>query len=59
MADRVAIWGSPQECAEKLGRIISAGARFLLLNPVFDLMDHLEILAGEIIPEISGKSAIE
>ena len=55
MADRVAICGNPQECAEELSKIITAGARFLLLNPVFDLMDHLEILAGEIIPQISGE----
>ncbi|MFQ5903330.1 MAG: LLM class flavin-dependent oxidoreductase [Candidatus Binatia bacterium] len=55
LADRVAVWGSPEECAAQLGEIISAGARLLLLNPVFDMMDHLEILAGEIIPRISDR----
>jgi probable F420-dependent oxidoreductase len=56
LADRVAIWGSPAECTEQLGKIIAAGARLLILNPVFDMLDQLETLSGEVIPQISLSS---
>lgn len=55
LADKVALWGSRDECIEQLGEIIAAGAEFLVLNPVFDLREHLEVLAGEIIPRISAR----
>ena len=55
MADTVAVWGSPEECADQLDKIVAAGARLLLLSPVFDMMDQLEILAKEVIPKISGR----
>ena len=53
LADAVAVWGGPDECADQLQKIIAAGARLILLNPVFDMMDHVEILAKEVIPKIS------
>jgi probable F420-dependent oxidoreductase len=52
MASRVSIWGSRAECIDKLGQLVSAGAQHLLLNPVFDEMEHLEILAGDVIPKL-------
>ena len=55
MADNVAVWGSPEECADQLDKIVAAGARLLLLSPVFDMMDQLEILAKEVMPKISGR----
>lgn len=55
LAERVALWGSAEACADQLREIIAAGARFLLLNPAFDLAEHLEILAAEIIPKISPR----
>ena len=55
LAYRVAVWGSVEECAERLREIVAAGVRLLLLNPVFDMMDHLEVLAGEVIPQIRGR----
>jgi probable F420-dependent oxidoreductase len=55
MADRVAVWGNEEECAEGLSEIVDAGARLLILNPVFDMDDHLEILASEVIPRIRGR----
>jgi probable F420-dependent oxidoreductase len=45
MATRVSLWGSTQECTEKLNELVTAGARHLMLNPVFDEMEHLEALA--------------
>jgi probable F420-dependent oxidoreductase len=52
MAPRVSIWGSRAECIDKLGEIVRAGARHLLLNPVFDEMEHLELLASDVIPKL-------
>lgn len=50
MGSRVSIWGGLQECLDKLGALVQAGAQHLLLNPVFDEMDHLELLAKEVMP---------
>lgn len=52
MAPRVSIWGSGEECVDKLGDLIRAGARHLLLNPVFDEAEQMEILASDIIPKL-------
>ncbi|HVB78385.1 MAG TPA: TIGR03619 family F420-dependent LLM class oxidoreductase [Candidatus Binataceae bacterium] len=52
MASRVSIWGNRAECIDKLGELVRAGARHLLFNPVFDEMEHLELLASEVIPKI-------
>ena len=52
MASRVSIWGSRAECIDKLGEIVRAGAQHLLLNPVFDEMEHLELLASDVIPKL-------
>jgi probable F420-dependent oxidoreductase len=52
MAPRVSIWGSRQECIDKLGELVRAGARHFLLNPVFDEMEHLEVLAREVVPKL-------
>lgn len=54
LAGRVAVWGSPEECIERLSEIVAAGARFLLLNPVFDLMEQMEILMSEVIPLVKS-----
>ncbi|MEE8075703.1 MAG: LLM class F420-dependent oxidoreductase, partial [Candidatus Binatia bacterium] len=52
LAARVSIWGSHAECIDQLGELVQAGAQHLVLNPVIDEMDHLEILAKEIIPHL-------
>jgi len=46
------IWGSAAECTEKLAAIVRAGAQHLLLNPMFDDMEHLELLAQEVLPHL-------
>jgi len=48
MAARVSIWGSRTECIDKLSELVRAGAHHLMLNPVFDEMEHLEVLADVI-----------
>jgi hypothetical protein len=35
-----------------LGELVQAGAQHLMLNPVFDEMNHLELLAQEVVPKL-------
>ena len=52
MAPKVSVWGSRDECLNKLGELVQAGAQHLMLNPVFDEMEHLELLAQEVVPKL-------
>ena len=52
MANRVSVWGSPSVCAEKLAEVAHAGAQMIMLNPVYDHMEHLEALAADVIPRL-------
>ena len=42
LAEEVSIWGDTEECLDRLSEVIAGGARFVLLNAVFDEMEHLE-----------------
>jgi alkanesulfonate monooxygenase SsuD/methylene tetrahydromethanopterin reductase-like flavin-dependent oxidoreductase (luciferase family) len=52
MGSQCGIWGSTAECVEKLDAIVRAGAQHLLLNPMFDDLEHLELLAQEVMPHL-------
>ena len=52
MAEEVSVWGPPEECVDRLREVMAAGARLLLLNPVFDEMEHLEPFASVIAPRL-------
>jgi alkanesulfonate monooxygenase SsuD/methylene tetrahydromethanopterin reductase-like flavin-dependent oxidoreductase (luciferase family) len=52
MASKVSIWGSRDECLNKLGELVTAGAQHVMLNPVFDELEHLELLAQDIVPQL-------
>lgn len=52
MATRDSIWGSAAQCLDELAEVVEAGAEHLLLNPVFDDREHLEILAEAIVPNL-------
>src|SRR5215467_11186581 len=52
MGSQCGIWGSAAECTEKLADIVRAGAQHLLLNPMFDDLEHLELLAQEVVPHL-------
>jgi probable F420-dependent oxidoreductase len=52
MGSQCGIWGSTAECTEKLADLVRAGARHLLLNPMFDDLEHLELLAQEVLPHL-------
>ena len=52
LGPRVSIWGSSSECTEKIQEIVRAGAQHIVFNPMFDEMEHLEICAKEIMPNL-------
>jgi hypothetical protein len=52
MAARVSVWGGVAECVDKLGDLVRAGAKHLLLNPVFDEIEQLELFAAEFLPHL-------
>lgn len=52
MAPRVSIFGSRAECIDKLGALVRAGAQQLLLDPVYDHVEQMELLAAEVVPKI-------
>jgi probable F420-dependent oxidoreductase len=54
MASRVAVWGGVNECLDRLAEIVEYGAEHLLLNSVFDHMEHLDLFAKEIMPHLVG-----
>lgn len=52
LASRVSVWGSRDECIDKLREIVQADAKHIVLNPVFDEMEHVELLAKEVMPHL-------
>lgn len=52
LVERASIVGEAGEVTEGLWAVRAAGAELIVLNPVFDQMDHLERLASEIVPSI-------
>lgn len=44
LGSRVAVWGDEETCARGLADIIEAGAQMLMLNPMFDHLEHLKAL---------------
>lgn len=46
LTERVAVCGPPEACAERLRELVAAGARELLLHPMYDHLDQLEALAS-------------
>jgi probable F420-dependent oxidoreductase len=52
LGPRVCIWGGAAECTEKIQEIVRAGAQFIVFNPMFDEMEHLDVCAGEIMPHL-------
>jgi len=39
---------------EGLQEVVSASARLVILSPVFDGMEQMEILASEVVPRLTG-----
>ena len=54
LADQVAVWGSPAACVDGLRAVVDAGAKLLILNPVFDQVEQAEALAADVMPSLTG-----
>jgi probable F420-dependent oxidoreductase len=52
LAAEVSVWGSADQCVAGLRAVVDAGARVVMLNPVFDELEQLEILAAEVAPRL-------
>jgi alkanesulfonate monooxygenase SsuD/methylene tetrahydromethanopterin reductase-like flavin-dependent oxidoreductase (luciferase family) len=52
LAAQVAVFGGRDECLAGLSAVVAAGARLLLLNPVFDELEQIEAFAAEILPAL-------
>jgi probable F420-dependent oxidoreductase len=52
LGPRVCIWGSRDECTERIQELVRAGAQQIVFNPMFDETEHLEICAKEIMPHL-------
>jgi len=53
LAVRVSFWGSRDECLDRIQQIVRAGAQQIVFNPCFDELEHLEICAKEIMPQLT------
>ncbi|MCB0009742.1 MAG: LLM class flavin-dependent oxidoreductase [Anaerolineales bacterium] len=54
LADRITLVGSPALLSAELNRLINAGAKHLLLNPLFDETEQMERLAAEVVPNLGA-----
>ena len=52
LAEEVAVWGPVDDVIDGLARVRAAGARLIVLNPVFDEPEQLEWLAADVIPKL-------
>ncbi|MBV8085053.1 MAG: LLM class flavin-dependent oxidoreductase [Chloroflexi bacterium] len=55
--ERVAVFGPPAECVDKLMEVVQAGAGMVLLTPLFDEAEQLEIFASDIKPHLERANA--
>jgi alkanesulfonate monooxygenase SsuD/methylene tetrahydromethanopterin reductase-like flavin-dependent oxidoreductase (luciferase family) len=52
MADKVAVWGTPQRISEQIIRLKVAGVNHVLLNPVFDEEAQMERLVQDVMSRV-------
>ena len=52
LAAEVSVWGSVDDCVTGLREVVAGGARLLMLHPVFDELEQLEVLAAEVAPRL-------
>ncbi len=48
----ICVWGSAERVTEGLRDVIERGARMIVLNPLWDFVAQMEILAKAVIPEL-------
>ncbi|MGH7321759.1 MAG: LLM class F420-dependent oxidoreductase, partial [Candidatus Rokuibacteriota bacterium] len=52
LAAEVSVWGSVDQCVTGLRQVVDAGAGLVMLNPVFDELEQLEVLAADVVPRL-------
>ena len=52
LAAEVSVWGSDDQVVAGLREVTAAGAELVMLNPVFDEVEQLEVLAAEVVPRL-------
>jgi alkanesulfonate monooxygenase SsuD/methylene tetrahydromethanopterin reductase-like flavin-dependent oxidoreductase (luciferase family) len=52
LAAEVSVWGSVDQVVAGLREVTTAGAELVMLNPVFDEVEQLEVLAAEVVPRL-------
>lgn len=57
LAERVGVFGTPEDCLKRILETWRLGADVIIVNPVFDEARHLERFASEILPELRGLTA--
>jgi len=55
-ATSVSVYGNQQECIDKIGEIVQAGAKLLILNPIADHIEQLDCLAHDVLPKVSSSA---
>jgi probable F420-dependent oxidoreductase len=55
LADKVAVWGEPEECVARLSEVAARGADLIILNPVFEELEQMERLATEVLPWVQSR----
>ncbi|WUH98522.1 LLM class flavin-dependent oxidoreductase [Spirillospora sp. NBC_00431] len=55
MADRVAVFGPPEHCAQRLSELFDAGVDELTLHPMYDQREQLEAF-GELVSALSPRA---
>nr|WP_281349377.1 LLM class flavin-dependent oxidoreductase [Nitratireductor arenosus] len=50
--DKVAVWGTPETILEQLGPLLDSGPDVVVLNPVFNELEQLDVIAAEIAPKV-------
>lgn len=52
LASEVSVWGDRDHCLGQLQSIVQAGATHLVLHPVYNEFEHLDLLVEEIMPHL-------
>jgi len=47
------VWGSADQVAEGLAEVLANGAGMIVLNPLRDFVEQIEVLSAEVIPQLS------
>ena len=55
--EAAAVTGTVAECVDGVRAVIEAGAEMILFTPLYDNVEHLELIAGEIIPALGDAPA--